>query len=86
MEHLQDGYLVTGILFYMIGAYYYTPRLMMCDASVQSAWQGNSPSDERETACQRRNCSSYLPILLPSQIHARATDVVAGRPSVISLR
>ena len=28
-----------------------TPRLMMCDAGVQSAWQENTAFGERETAC-----------------------------------
>ncbi len=30
-----------------------TPRRMMCDAGVQSVWQQNGVSDERETAYQR---------------------------------
>ncbi len=56
-----------------------TPRLMMCDTGVSSAWQENHPSGERETAFRHPTCRAYRPVMLPSQVHADVTDDVARR-------
>jgi len=58
----------------------------MCDTGVQSAWPENRASGGRGLACQRRNCSSHLPLMLPFQVHARVTDDVARRPFLIVTR
>jgi len=58
---------------------------MMCDTGVSSAWQGNHPAGERETAFQRPTCRSYRPGMLPAQVHAGVTDGVARRPPCLPL-
>ncbi len=59
-----------------------TPRRMICDTGVSSAWQEHHPAGERATAFRHQTCRSYRPGMLPAQVHAGVTDAVAGRPTV----
>ncbi len=66
-----------------------TPRRVVCDTGVQSAWQENTPPGAYGPACESRICSSCPRNILPALLHVGVTDHMsrrAGTASPVSLR
>jgi len=58
---------------------YTTPRLMLCDAGVQSAWQENPPQASAKRLSSAKPTARTCEFMLPSQVYVGVTDDVAGR-------